>query len=63
MASGICFQCGKRLYDAIGRVVIGVERKIDGNPVRLHKVCARTFDEDQRRVTATVRAVLPRVVD
>lgn len=55
--SGICYQCGKRLKDAVGHDVDGVERLLDGNPVRLHKVCAKTFDSDQRKEIPTPRSV------
>lgn len=34
----ICFQCGKCLTTE------GVQRTIDGNPIRLHATCAKTFD-------------------
>lgn len=49
----ICFQCGKRLADAMGRTVAGVERDYHGNPVKLHKSCAKTFDANK---TPTARA-------
>ncbi len=49
----ICQQCGKRLVDAVGRKVSGVERVIAGNSVRMHKVCAKRFDSE-RPLTATV---------
>ena len=45
--TGICFMCGKPLVDAIGHPVTPVERTVDGNLVRLHKVCAKTFDADK----------------
>ena len=34
----ICFACGKCLTTE------GVQRVIDGNPIRLHATCAKTFD-------------------
>ena len=50
----ICYVCGKRLVDAMGRPVNGVDRTIDGNPVKLHDVCSRTFDRDNNKLTAIV---------
>ena len=49
MSTGMCFVCGQRLKDAMGRVVLGVERFVDGNKVRMHKVCSKTFDNDAKR--------------
>jgi hypothetical protein len=48
----ICYGCGKLLTDGVGRPVDGVSREVDGNPVRLHKVCAKTFDADMVRVSS-----------
>lgn len=46
--AGICYVCGKALRQAVtGKPVAGVERTVDGNPVRMHKTCAGTFDADQ----------------
>lgn len=41
---GICFICGKRLIDAVGHPINPVERTIDGNPVKMHKNCSKSFD-------------------
>jgi hypothetical protein len=49
MRTGTCYQCGRRLVDAVFKPVSGVDRLVDGNPVRVHKCCAKSFDEDQRR--------------
>jgi hypothetical protein len=45
----MCYVCGKVLADAMGRTVDGVAREVDGNRVRVHKVCAKTFDRDAAR--------------
>ena len=44
--TGICFQCGKRLVDARGHDIEPVVRDYHGNPVKLHKTCARGLDHD-----------------
>lgn len=50
---GICFGCGQPMRQAVtGKPVKGVERRVDGNTVRLHKTCADTFDADNRQETA-----------
>ncbi len=51
--AGICFECGKRLKDAVGREVPGVERHYHGATVRMHKVCASRFDSGH----VTARAI------
>ncbi len=43
----ICFMCGKRLVDAVGKPVTPVEREYHGTTVRMHKVCSKTFDSDK----------------
>jgi len=52
----MCFVCGNRLRSAVTRKpVAGVRRTLpDGHEVRMHKVCARDFDreERERRITA-----------
>ena len=50
-----CWQCGGTLTDPFKRPVEGVERTLPlGEKVRMHKICAETFDLDQidRIVTA-----------
>jgi hypothetical protein len=50
-----CWQCGGPLTDPFKHPVEGVERALPlGEKVRLHKICAVTFDADQidRIVTA-----------
>lgn len=50
-----CWQCGNRLTSPFGHPVQGVERTLPlGEKVRMHKVCARTFDADMEanRITA-----------
>lgn len=52
----ICFQCGRPLVQAVtGKPVEGVERDYHGSKVKLHKCCAKTFDEDNRKLTAQER--------
>lgn len=47
MTTGICYVCGRLLVSAgTGKPVPGVERNIGGNPVRMHKGCAETFDSE-----------------
>ena len=53
--AGICFQCGKRLNDAVGRPIVPVERDYHGHTIKLHKVCAKTFDAD-KPLTAALAA-------
>lgn len=43
----ICFQCGKRLADRVGRIVEGVTRDYHGTSVRMHQRCAETFDKSK----------------
>jgi hypothetical protein len=50
-----CWQCGGPLTNPFKRPVKGVERTLPlGEKVRMHEICARTFDEDQqdRKITA-----------
>lgn len=47
MGAGICFVCGKRLTNAIGEIVSGVERSHYGARVRMHKGCAKSYDADK----------------
>ena len=43
-----CWQCGGTLTNPFKRPVEGVERTLPlGEKVRLHKICAVTFDADQ----------------
>jgi hypothetical protein len=52
----ICFQCGKALVDAVRRQPVkGVERTVDGRKVRMHVVCADTFDETYGDANVTAR--------
>lgn len=44
---GICWMCGKLLVDGVGNPITPVERTVGGNPVKLHKCCAKTFDDDK----------------
>jgi hypothetical protein len=39
---GICFICGGRLVDGVGKPTPGVRLNIDGNPVRAHRTCAES---------------------
>jgi hypothetical protein len=61
MPAGFCWQCGNKLVDAMRRPVAGVVRFVDGHEVRLHRICSRTFDEDQRRLTAQPSDTPPRL--
>lgn len=45
--TGICWMCGKLLVDAVGHPITPIEREVDGNPIKLHKCCAKTFDADK----------------
>jgi len=49
----ICYQCGKPLVDGVNRPVQGVERNLHGNHVLLHQVCSKSFDKDNRHLTAS----------
>lgn len=51
--AGICFHCGKRLLDDVGRAITPVEINYHGNTVRTHKGCARQL----QRKTPTARAI------
>lgn len=44
---GICWMCGKLLVDGVGNPITPVERTVGGNPIKLHKTCAKTFDADK----------------
>ena len=50
--SGICFVCGGKLLDAVRRPITPVERDYHGSIVKMHKVCAKTFDTDNKTLTA-----------
>lgn len=50
-----CWWCSKPLSNPFGKPIKGVERKVDGNTVRMHKTCSTDFDIETRRVTAQPR--------
>ena len=49
MNTGICFVCGNRLVDRVGRPVEGTSRLLDGTRVRMHKCCSETFDREHAK--------------
>jgi hypothetical protein len=52
---GICWRCGNALcYNNDGELVVA-ERKIDGNPVKMHKDCAKQYDEEFSEAKVTAR--------
>lgn len=50
---GLCFVCGKRLVDAVGREVEGVKRSYHGYEVRMHKCCATDFAPEPTAIDNT----------
>lgn len=51
----ICWVCGGSLTNPFHHPVEGVERTlVTGQVVRIHKICAHTFDADEheRKITA-----------
>jgi len=60
MSTGICYVCGQRLVQAVThKPVSGVERNVDGNPVRMHKRCAESFDADRPLTARRTPAFCP----
>jgi len=47
-----CWWCSKPLSNPFGKPIQGVERNVDGNKVRIHKICSHDFDSEFRKVTA-----------
>lgn len=47
-----CWWCSKPLSNPFGKPIKGVERKVDGNMVRMHKVCSHDFNIEFRKITA-----------
>ena len=54
-----CWQCGGQLTNPFGKPIEGVVRRVDGQEVKLHKVCAIDFDAEHRRLTAQPRDEVP----
>ena len=40
--AGICFVCGKRLLDALGRPIVPVVQQYHGNEIKMHQTCAKS---------------------
>lgn len=60
----ICWWCGKHMVSAgTGKLVLGVERQVGGNTVRLHKACATQYDTEHAQDTQTVKLHHPEAPD
>lgn len=47
-----CWWCSRPLSTPFGKPIKGVIHEIDGNKVRMHKVCSVDFVREFRKVTA-----------
>ena len=63
MTIGICFVCGKRLVDVLGRPVTPVVQEYHGNEIKMHQVCAKSHAQTTSTITAAVPVPTNRLDD